>query len=226
MRFGHSLFPLQKPQVVLALFTDYEHLNFSTISSSTQHLNSSTSTNVAFMSTELDLGKLNLTLAKSELEVRSTTTALFSRPNTQDDASGGMQLDLCTLERSWVQRGRGLQLQLQILVEGKPLSPALVQNLINVLCKAKVCTLFCCSFLADLNSYGHSWASKRCQSPQHKSRQNAPARKQLDLPCHTMATRENNLRTLFIVFATPFQPPMSHHLLASRFWDWTLCDWS
>lgn len=124
------------------------------------------STNVAFMSAELELGKLRLTVAKTELEVQSTTTAVFSRSDSQDDTSAPPKLDLHTLERNWVQRGRGLQLQVKVLVEGKPLTPALIQSPNNILCKAKVCTLSIrYSFFADPHSCGNNWASKHRQSP-------------------------------------------------------------
>ncbi|TID15559.1 hypothetical protein E6O75_ATG07887 [Venturia nashicola] len=90
------------------------------------------------MSAELDLGKLHLTLAKSELELHSTTTVLLSRPETQDDASGRLQLDLHTVKRNWIQRGSGLQLQVKVFIEGKAPTPALLQSLNSIICKSQV----------------------------------------------------------------------------------------
>lgn len=170
--------------VVLAIFTDYKLVNFSTIfshlnSSSSQHLNFDSSTNVASMSAELDLGTLHLTVAKSELEVQSTTTVFFSRLNTLDDTSARLTLDLHTLERSWVQRGRGLQLHVNVLVEGSPLTPAHLQSLNNIICKAKVWSHSPYSSFADIHSCGNNWVSKHRQSPWHRARQNAPATRQL-----------------------------------------------
>ncbi|QDS76382.1 hypothetical protein FKW77_003494 [Venturia effusa] len=92
------------------------------------------------MSAELDLGKLCLTLAKSELEVHSTTTVFCSRPEieAQSDRAARLTVDLHTLKHSWVQRGRGLQLRVKVLVEGRPLIPGQLHTLTNVLYKAKI----------------------------------------------------------------------------------------
>jgi hypothetical protein len=89
------------------------------------------------MSKELELGKLRLTVAKSNIELVSTTRAVLSRLESQLDLSE-LALDVETLERAWVQRGRGLRLEVRVLVEGTPPTSADLQSLSGIFCKAKV----------------------------------------------------------------------------------------
>lgn len=90
------------------------------------------------MSTELELGKLRLAVAKSDLEVLSTTTAFFSHPEGQDGQPARLALGLHMLEQVWVRRGRGLQLQIKVSVDGRSLTSADLRSLSSVLCQAKV----------------------------------------------------------------------------------------
>jgi hypothetical protein len=91
------------------------------------------------MSTELELGKLHITIAKSNLELLSTTTAAFSRIDSQHEGSSSLALELHTLKRAWVQRGRGLKLVVKVLVDGKPPPSCDLHILSIILCNAKVC---------------------------------------------------------------------------------------
>jgi len=106
------------------------------------------------MSTELELGKLRLTIAKPSLELFSTTTAVLSRPESQHEQPWGLALEFHILERAWVQRGRGLRLEVKVLVGGTSPTPSDLQSLSSILCKAKVSAYILCSNLADLHRYG------------------------------------------------------------------------
>jgi len=94
------------------------------------------------MSSRLELGKLQLALAKSDLRLSSHATATLSYPDLSgigDDSFPYVPLGWEDVRRSWVQRGSGLRLELDLHIDGLPPPEAQLRALGDVICSAEVC---------------------------------------------------------------------------------------
>jgi hypothetical protein len=113
---------------------------------------------VNFMSGELELGKLHLTVAKSDFQLFSTTSVLFTPSEGHNELLRvpiSPKLDLSAINHAWVRRGHGLRLEVTVLVDGKPPEASDFRRLSDILNKAEVSTPKCPSTLT--HSLAQMW---------------------------------------------------------------------
>lgn len=93
------------------------------------------------MSATLQLGKLQLAIPKSDLHLTAQATAKFSNPVQSfnlADKFHPLELDWETVRRCWVQRGSGLEFELDLRINGLPPIDTHLRLLGDIVCGAKV----------------------------------------------------------------------------------------
>jgi hypothetical protein len=97
------------------------------------------------MSVDLELGKLRLSLTKSNLQLSLRATATFASPHHLKGSNSVPQFDVIDwndIRQSWVQRGNGLRFDLIVRIDRQPLAEAQLSALGRLISSAEVKVLF------------------------------------------------------------------------------------